>query len=175
MDIKQYIRNIPDYPKKGVMFRDLTTLWSDPRGFRRVVDELVQPYAGTTIDKVVGIESRGFVIGGAVAHQLSVGFVPVRKQGKLPWKTIGEEYSLEYGVDTLEIHEDAISAGEKVLIVDDLVATGGTVEAAVKLVRRTGGNVVGCSLIIDLPFLGGADKIRGLDVPVLTLCSFDGE
>jgi len=175
MDITKYIRNIPDYPKKGVMFRDVTTLWADPRGFRRVVDELVQPYAGTTIDKVVGIESRGFVIGGAVAHQLSVGFIPVRKKGKLPWKTIGEEYELEYGTDTLEIHQDAIAKGEKVLIVDDLVATGGTVEAAVKLVRRSGGNVVGCSLIIDLPFLGGADKIRALDVPVMTLCSFDGE
>ena len=175
MDIKEYIRNIPDYPKEGVMFRDLTTLWSNARGFRRVVDELVQPYAGTTIDKVVGIESRGFVVGGAVAHQLSVGFIPVRKQGKLPWKTIGEDYSLEYGVDRLEIHEDAIQPGEKVLIVDDLVATGGTVEAAIKLVRRAGGEVVGSSFIIDLPFLGGADRIRALDVPVMTLCAFDGE
>ena len=174
MDIKSLIRTIPDYPRKGVMFRDVTTLWQDAKGFRRVIDELVQPYAGTRIDKVVGIEARGFVIGGAVAHQLSVGFVPARKKGKLPWKSIGEDYDLEYGTDTLEVHEDAIHPDEHVLIVDDLIATGGTVEAAIRLVRALGGTVVGTSFIIDLPDLGGAQKVRDMGVPILTLTAFEG-
>ncbi|MDX5362468.1 MAG: adenine phosphoribosyltransferase [Alphaproteobacteria bacterium] len=174
MDIKSLIRTIPDYPKPGIMFRDVTSLWGDARGFRRVVDELVQPYAGTRIDKVAGIESRGFVIGGAVAHQLSIGFVPVRKKGKLPWKTLAEDYALEYGHDTLEMHVDSVKPGEQVLIVDDLIATGGTVEAAIKLVRRMEGVVVGCAFIVDLPDLGGRARVEALDVPVFALASYEG-
>ncbi|MFT6084259.1 MAG: adenine phosphoribosyltransferase, partial [Alphaproteobacteria bacterium] len=158
-DINDHIRTIPDYPKPGIQFRDVTSLWQNAQGFRRTVDALVSPYAGLRIDKVIGIEARGFVIGGAVAHQLSVGFVPARKKGKLPFHTVSQEYSLEYGTDELEIHTDAIEPDEQVLIVDDLIATGGTVQAAIDLVRRLKGNVVGCSFIIDLPDLGGSKKI----------------
>ena len=160
--------------KRGLCFRDVTSLWKDARGFRRTIDELVLPYAGIQIDKVIGIESRGFVVGGAVAHQLSVGFVPLRKKGKLPADVISEEYALEYGTDILEMHTDAITAGERVLIVDDLIATGGTIEAAIKLVRRAGGIVTGCSFIVDLPDLGGSSKIEKMGVPVICLTSFDG-
>lgn len=174
MDIKQSIRTIPNYPKPGIMFRDITTLLGDARAFRRAVDEMVQPYAGMRIDKVVGIEARGFILGGAVAHQLSAAFAPVRKKGKLPSKAIAQDYTLEYGVDVMEMHEDALKSGEQVLLVDDLVATGGTAEAAVKLIRRLGGHVVGASFIVDLPDLGGADKLRALDVSVQALCAFDG-
>ncbi len=173
-NIRDKIRTIADYPKPGIMFRDITTLLQDPRGFRKTVDELVQPYAGVRIDKVAAIEARGFILGGAVAHQLSLGFVPVRKKGKLPYRTIGQEYALEYGVDTMEMHVDAIRPGENVLIVDDLIATGGTAEAAVKLIRQAGGTVVGCSFIIDLPDLGGRKRLEKLGVPVLTLCQFEG-
>lgn len=172
--IKEKIRAIPDYPKPGIMFRDITTLLQDARGFRKTVDEMVQPLAGTRIDKVVGIEARGFILGGAIAHQLSIGFVPVRKRGKLPWKTKQQEYQLEYGTDAMEIHVDAIQSGENILIVDDLIATGGTAEAAIKLVRGHGGNVVGCSFIVDLPELGGRKKLEVLGVQVLSLCEFDG-
>jgi adenine phosphoribosyltransferase len=172
--IKEKIRAIPDYPKPGIMFRDITTLLQDARGFRKTVDEMVQPLAGTRIDKVVGIEARGFILGGAIAHQLSIGFVPVRKRGKLPWKTLSQEYQLEYGTDSMEVHVDAIQPNENILIVDDLIATGGTAEAAIKLIRAHKGNVVGCSFIVDLPELGGRKKLEALGVQVLSLCEFDG-
>ncbi len=174
MDFATTVRSIPDYPKKGIIFRDITTLLGNPRAFRRAVDELVQPYAGLRIDKVAGIEARGFILGGAVAHQLSVGFVPVRKKGKLPHTVIGEDYDLEYGTDRVEIHADAVAPGETVLVIDDLIATGGTALAAVKLIERAGANVVGCSFVIDLPDLGGADKLRALGKNVSTLVAFEG-
>ncbi len=175
MPIRSRIRTIPHYPVEGVMFRDITTLLQDPVGFRKTVDELVQPYAGRRIDKVLGIEARGFILGGAVAHQLSTGFVPVRKKGKLPWKTIGQDYELEYGADRVEIHIDAIAEGEEVLLIDDLIATGGTAEATIKLVEKTGGNIVGCSFVIDLPDLGGRARVEGLGYAVTALCAFEGE
>ncbi|MCG8493048.1 MAG: adenine phosphoribosyltransferase [Sneathiellales bacterium] len=175
MDITKYIRTIPNYPKEGVMFRDITTLWQDAAGLRTAIDQLVWPYAGVRIDKVAGIEARGFVLGGAIAHQLSVGFVPVRKKGKLPYNTIGEEYELEYGTDEVEIHEDAISEGENILIVDDLIATGGTAEAAIKLIRRAKGTIVGAAFVIDLPDLGGRNRIEDMGVNVRTLCEFEGD
>ncbi|MFZ0069631.1 MAG: adenine phosphoribosyltransferase, partial [Xanthobacteraceae bacterium] len=173
-DLKAAIRTIPDYPKPGILFRDITTLLGDARAFRRAVDELVQPWAGGKIDKVAGIEARGFILGGAVAHQVSAGFIPIRKKGKLPHKRVSIAYSLEYGLDEMEIHEDAVVKGERVIVVDDLVATGGTAEGAVKLLRQMGAQVLAACFIIDLPELGGADKIRNLDVPVRTLISFEG-
>ncbi|HWA90417.1 MAG TPA: adenine phosphoribosyltransferase [Rhizomicrobium sp.] len=174
MDFKTVIRTIPDYPKPGILFRDVTTLLANPRAFRRAVDEMVQPYAGLRVDKVAGIEARGFILGGAVAHQLSVGFVPIRKKGKLPHTVIGEDYDLEYGKDRVEIHVDAVSKGERVLVVDDLIATGGTCFAAIKLLERAGATVAGCSFVIDLPDLGGADKIRALGKDVHALVAFEG-
>ena len=174
MDLKTSIRTIPDYPKPGIMFRDITTLLGDARAFRRAVDELVQPFAGRKIDKVACIEARGFILGGAVAHQLSVGFVPLRKKGKLPHKTVSVEYALEYGVDTIEMHLDACAAGEKVMLIDDLIATGGTALAAVKLLQDAGAEVVAAAFVIDLPELGGADKLRAAGVPVSTLIAFEG-
>jgi len=174
MDIRDTIRSISDYPKPGILFRDITTLLGNPRAFRRVVDELVQPYAGVRIDKVAGIEARGFILGGAVAHQLSTAFLPVRKKGKLPWRTLRQEYALEYGTDAVEIHEDAIRPGDHVLIVDDLIATGGTAEATVKLVERAGGIVIGLSFVIDLPELGGAARIRATGKTLQALCAFEG-
>jgi adenine phosphoribosyltransferase len=173
-DLKAAIRTIPDYPKPGIMFRDITTLLGDARAFRRAVDELVQPWAGSKIDKVAGIEARGFILGGAVAHQVSAGFVPIRKKGKLPYRRVTIGYSLEYGVDEMEMHEDGVAKGERVILVDDLIATGGTAEGAVKLLRQLGANVLAACFIIDLPELGGADKLRKLDVPVRTLVSFEG-
>ncbi|MFN3348122.1 adenine phosphoribosyltransferase [Pseudorhodoplanes sp.] len=173
-DLKAAIRTIPDYPKTGIMFRDITTLLGSARAFRRAVDELVQPWAGSKIDKIAGIEARGFIVGGAIAHQLSAGFVPIRKKGKLPHKSVRVAYSLEYGIDEMEMHEDAVAQGERVILVDDLIATGGTAEGAVKLLRQMGAEVVAAVFIIDLPELGGADKLRGLDVPVRTLVSFEG-
>jgi adenine phosphoribosyltransferase len=173
-DLKAAIRTIPDYPKPGIMFRDITTLLGDARAFRRAVDELVQPWAGSKIDKVAGIEARGFILGGAVAHQISAGFVPIRKKGKLPYKAVSIGYSLEYGIDEMEIHEDGVLKGERVILVDDLVATGGTAEAACKLLQQIGANVLAACFIIDLPDLGGAEKIRKLGVPVRTLVSFEG-
>lgn len=174
MDLRKIIRTIPDYPKPGIMFRDVTTLLANARAFRRAIDELVQPLAGAKIDKVAGIEARGFILGGAIAHQLSVGFVPIRKKGKLPHKTIGERYALEYGVDEVEIHVDAVSPGEKVLLVDDLIATGGTATAAIRLIERAGGEVVLCSFVIDLPDLGGAAKLRQMGKEVAALVAFEG-
>jgi adenine phosphoribosyltransferase len=173
-DLKAAIRTIPDYPKPGIMFRDITTLLGDARAFRRAVDELVQPWAGSKVDKVAGIEARGFILGGAVAHQVSAGFVPIRKKGKLPHTTVRIAYSLEYGLDEMEMHADAIVSGERVILVDDLIATGGTAEGAVKLLRQQGAQVVAACFIIDLPELGGADKLRKLQVPVRTLISFEG-
>ena len=156
------------------MFRDITTLLGNARAFRRAVDELVQPWAGMKIDKVAGIEARGFILGGAVAHQVSAGFVPIRKKGKLPHKRVSIAYSLEYGLDEIEMHEDAVEKGDRVIVVDDLIATGGTAEGAVKLLRQLGAQVLACCFIIDLPDLGGAAKLRELDVPVRTLISFEG-
>lgn len=173
--IQDLIRSLPDYPKKGVIFRDITTLLQSPSGFRQAVDELVQPFAGIGINCVAGIEARGFILGGAVAHQLSVGFVAIRKKGKLPWQTMSVEYQLEYGSDEVEIHTDSLEADQKVLIIDDLIATGGTACAAVQLVRQAGAEVVGASFVIDLPDLGGSEKLATMDVPVRTLISFEGE
>ncbi|ODN71579.1 adenine phosphoribosyltransferase [Methylobrevis pamukkalensis] len=174
MQLADAIRTIPDHPKPGIMFRDITTLLGDARAFRRAVDELVQPWAGSKIDKVAGIEARGFIVGGAVAHQLSAGFVPIRKKGKLPHDTVSVAYSLEYGLDEIEIHRDAIAPGEKVILVDDLIATGGTALGAVELIRRLGGEVVAACFIIDLPDLGGAARLGDAGVPVRTLVSFSG-
>jgi adenine phosphoribosyltransferase len=173
-DLKESIRSIPDYPKPGIIFRDITTLLGDARAFRRAVDELVQPWAGMKIDKVAGIEARGFILGGAVAHQVSAGFVPIRKKGKLPHKRVSIAYSLEYGLDEMEMHEDAVEKSDRVILVDDLIATGGTAEGAVKLLRQLGAQVLAACFIIDLPDLGGADKLRRLDVPVRTLVAFEG-
>ena len=172
-DLKSSIRTIPDYPKPGIMFRDITTLLGNARAFRRAVDELVQPWAGMKIDKVAGMEARGFILGGAVAHQVSAGFIPIRKKGKLPHKRVSIAYSLEYGLDEMEMHEDAVVRGEKVILVDDLIATGGTAEGAVKLLQQQGAEVLAACFVIDLPELGGADKLRNLDVPVRTLVGFE--
>ena len=174
MTLQSSIRSIPDYPKPGIIFRDITTLLGNAQAFRRAVDELVQPYAGLKIDKIAGIEARGFILGGAVAHQLSAGFVPIRKKGKLPHETISIAYSLEYGVDSMEMHKDAVIKGEKVVLVDDLIATGGTAEAATKLLLSLGADVVAACFIIDLPDLGGRAKIEALGVKVRTLVAFDG-
>jgi adenine phosphoribosyltransferase len=173
-DLRSSIRTIPDYPKPGIMFRDITTLLGNARAFRRAVDELVQPWAGSKIDKVAGMEARGFILGGAVAHQVSAGFIPIRKKGKLPHKRVSIAYSLEYGLDEMEMHEDAVTRGDKVILVDDLIATGGTAEGAVKLLKQQGADVLAACFIIDLPELGGADKIRKLGVPVRTLIAFEG-
>jgi adenine phosphoribosyltransferase len=174
MDLKTAIRTIPDYPKAGIMFRDITTLLGDARAFRQAVDELVQPFAGQKIDKIAGIEARGFILGGAVAHQLSAGFIPLRKKGKLPHKTVSVEYALEYGTDTIEMHLDACAAGEKVMLIDDLIATGGTAMAALKLLKDAGAEIVAAGFVIDLPELGGAERLRGSGVPVSTLMAFEG-
>ncbi len=174
MNIKDIIRTIPDHPKPGIMFRDITTLLGNPRAFRTAVDQMVQPYAGIRIDKVAGIEARGFILGGAVAHQLSVGFVPIRKKGKLPWKTVRQDYQLEYGTDTMEAHADAFTPGENVLIVDDLIATGGTAFAAVKLIEALGAKAAGATFVIDLPELGGLQKLRALGIPADALVAFEG-
>ena len=173
-DLKATIRTIVNYPKPGIMFRDITTLLGSARAFRRAVDELVQPWAGAKIDKVAGIEARGFILGGAVAHQVSAGFIPIRKKGKLPHTTVRIAYSLEYGLDEMEMHADAVARGERIILVDDLIATGGTAEGAVKLLRNAGAEVLAACFIVDLPELGGAQKLRNLDVPVRTLVSFEG-
>ena len=174
MDLKTVIRTIPDYPKPGIMFRDITTLLGDARAFRRCVDELLQPFAGKKIDKVAGIEARGFILGGAVAHQLSAGFVPLRKKGKLPHQTRAVEYALEYGRDSMEMHLDAVREGEKVMLVDDLIATGGTALAAVQLLREAGAEIMAAAFVVDLPELGGAARLKAAGVPVSTLVAFEG-
>ena len=168
------IRTIPDYPKPGILFRDVTTLLSNADAFRAAVDGLVAPYAGARVDQVAGIEARGFILGGALSHQLGAGFVPIRKKGKLPHATIRVAYSLEYGVDEMEMHRDAIRPGERVLLTDDLIATGGTAEGAVKLLRELGAEIVAACFVIDLPDLGGRRKLESLGVEVRTLVEFAG-
>ncbi len=179
MDIvRNAIRTIPDFPKPGILFRDVTTLFGDARAFRTTIDSLLQPWigegAGERIDKVAALEARGFILGGAIAHQLSVGFVPIRKSGKLPGPRSSEAYTLEYGEATMELHDGAVLPGERVLLVDDLIATGGTCEAGVRLLRRAGAELVGCGFIIDLPELGGRGRIEALGVPVHVLVEFEG-
>jgi len=169
------IRTIPDYPKPGILFRDITTLLGNPKAFRRAIDELVHPYAGNKVDQVAGIEARGFILGGAIAHQLSAGFIPIRKKGKLPYDTVRVAYSLEYGLDEMEMHKDAVSSGETVILVDDLIATGGTAEGAIKLLRGMGAEIVAACFVIDLPDLGGRKKLEDLGVTVRTLVEFEGD
>lgn len=172
--VKDYIRTIVDFPHEGILFRDVTTLFADPRGFRMAIDQLLSPYAGMRIDKVTGLEARGFILGGAVAHQLSTGFVPIRKKGKLPGRTIAQDYKLEYGEAVVEVHDDAFLPGEKVLLVDDLLATGGTAEAGIKLIERLGAEVVACAFVVDLPDLGGRAKLEAMGMDVHALCAFEG-
>ncbi len=174
MTIKSKIRTIPHYPRQGIMFRDITTLLKDPVGLRMMIDELVSRYRGMKIDKVAGIESRGFILGAPVAVALGVGFVPIRKKGKLPAETVGHDYTLEYGVDRIEIHVDAIRQGERILLIDDLIATGGTAEAAVSLIRKLGGSIVECAFAIDLPDIGGAQRLKQHGVEVFSLTAFEG-
>ncbi len=174
MPLRAAIRTIPDYQKEGILFRDITTLLGDARAFRKAVDELVQPWAGAKIEKVAGMEARGFILGGAVAHQLSSGFIPIRKKGKLPHETVSVAYELEYGTDEMEMHVDAVEQGERVILVDDLIATGGTAAGAIRLLQKMGAEVIAACFVIDLPDLGGAKKIESLGVPVRTLVSFEG-
>jgi adenine phosphoribosyltransferase len=174
MNLAQAIRTIPDYPKKGIMFRDITTLLGDAEAFRHAVDALVDPFRGAGITKVAGIEARGFILGGAIAHQLKAGFIPLRKRGKLPGETYSVEYALEYGTDAMEMHRDALIEGDRTMMVDDLIATGGTAMAAVELLRRGGADVVAAGFVIDLPDLGGAAKLAAAKVPVSTLIAFPG-
>jgi len=173
--VQDYIRTIPDFPHEGIMFRDVTTLFADPRGFRLAIDQLLHPFIGQKIDRVVGLEARGFILGGAIAHQLSLGFVPIRKKGKLPGKTIEQAYVLEYGEAVMEVHEDALQPGERVLLVDDLLATGGTAEAGIKLIEKMGASVMGCAFVIDLPDIGGRAKLEAMGMDVHALCAFEGE
>lgn len=175
MPIKSLIRTVPHYPKQGIQFRDITTLLKDPIGFRMVVDALAQHYASQHIDKIAGIEARGFIIGAALAYKLGVGFVPIRKSGKLPAETIGHDYALEYGADRVEIHTDAIAQGEQVLLVDDLIATGGTAEAAAALIQKLGGVVMGSAFVINLPDLGGSKRLAESDLKPFSLCEFEGD
>ncbi|MEO0387956.1 MAG: adenine phosphoribosyltransferase [Pseudomonadota bacterium] len=172
--VKDYIRTIPDFPHAGIQFRDVTTLFLDPRGFRIAIDQMLHPYAGRRIDKVAGLEARGFILGGAIAHQLSIGFVPIRKKGKLPGETVEQSYQLEYGEAVMELHTDAIEPGETVLLVDDLLATGGTAEAGIRLIERLGGEVISTAFVIDLPELGGRQRLQALGFEVHALCAFDG-
>lgn len=175
MDLKGLIRNIPDYPKEGIMFRDITTLLADPKGLRATIDELIWPFLNGNIDYVAGIEARGFILGGAVARELGLGFVPIRKKGKLPWKTIGKDYTLEYGVDTVEIHADAISEGDRILLIDDLIATGGTANAAIDLIKEVGGEMVAAAFVVDLPDLGGSALLREKGVNIHALLEYEGD
>lgn len=175
MPIASRIRNIPNYPKQGIMFRDVTTLLKDPVGLRITINELVNRYSGLKIDKVAGIEARGFIVGAPLAYMLGVGFVPIRKKGKLPAETVSQEYALEYGTDVIEIHRDGILEGDRVLLVDDLIATGGTAEAAVALIQVLGGDVVECGFVVDLPELGGRCRLERMGQKVFALCEFIGE
>lgn len=173
-EIKDFIRTIPDFPHEGIMFRDVTTLFGDPVGLRLTIDALVTRYRDADVTKVAALEARGFILGGAVAHALGLGFVPIRKKGKLPGATIEQSYALEYGEAVMELHDDALEAGDKVLLLDDLIATGGTAEAGIKLIERLGGEVTHAGFVIDLPDLGGLDKIRALGPEVHVLCAFEG-
>ena len=173
MDIKEKIRTVPHWPIEGVMFRDITTLMQDPAAFRETCDRFYDGYKEKNIDKIVGIDARGFIFGAVVAYRLNVGFVPVRKKGKLPPETISQDYALEYGTNTVEMSEHALEKGEKVVIVDDLIATGGTIYAATQLVEKLGGEVVECAFIVELPDLKGRDKISGYNI--FTLTEFEGE
>ena len=175
MPIKSRIRTIPHYPKPNIMFRDITSLLQDPIGFRITIDELVRRYADMEIDKVIGIEARGFIVGAPLAYALGKGFVPIRKKGKLPAETIGHDYELEYGTDRIEIHTDAITPGERVLLVDDLLATGGTAEAATRLIEKIGGKIVECCFVIDLPDIGGRKRLEKQGYSVFALCEFEGD
>jgi len=174
MPIKKLIRTIPDYPKPGIMFRDITTLIKDPIGLNLVVKGFCEHYAGIKIDKIAGIEARGFIIGAPIAYHLGLGFIPIRKKGKLPAQTIGCDYALEYGTDRIEIHADAILEGERILLVDDLIATGGTAEAAVTLIKKSGGFIEECAFVVDLPELGGKERLKLMGVNVFALTEFDG-
>ena len=173
-EFKASIRTIPDYPRPGIQFRDITTLLGHATMFARAVDELVRPWTGASVDRVAGIEARGFILGGAIAHQLAAGFVPIRKKGKLPHETVRVAYSLEYGLDEIEMHRDGVAHGERIILVDDLIATGGTAEAAVKLLRSLGAHILAACFVIDLPDLGGSRRLEALDVPVRTLVAFQG-
>lgn len=173
--VKDYIRTIVDFPQEGIMFRDVTTLFADPRGLRMAVDQMLHPYMGQQIDCVAGLEARGFILGGAIAHQLGTGFVPIRKKGKLPATTISESYTLEYGEAVIEMHDDAIQPGQRVLLVDDLLATGGTAEAGIKLIERSGGEIMGCAFVIDLPDIGGRARLEKMGMEVHAICSFEGD
>ncbi len=175
MSIKDYIRTVPDYPKPGIQFRDVTSLLEDARGLRMAVDAIAQRYTGLRVDRVAGIEARGFIFGTAVAYQLGVGFVPIRKRGKLPGEVVGIDYALEYGEDRIEMHTDAIGPGDKVLLVDDLIATGGTAEAAIKLIQSVEGEIIECCFVIDLPDLGGVERLKKLGCDSFALCQFDGD
>lgn len=175
MPIKSRIRTIPHYPKPNIMFRDITSLLKDPIGFKITINELVRRYADMKIDKVMGIEARGFIVGAPLAYALGKGFVPIRKKGKLPAETIGQDYELEYGTDRIEIHADAITPGERVLLVDDLIATGGTAEAATRLIKKIGGEIVECCFVIDLPDIGGRKRLEKQGYSVFALCEFEGE
>ena len=175
MTIKSLIRTIPHYPKPNIMFRDITSLLKDPIGFRITINELVRRYADMEIDKVIGIEARGFIVGAPLAYALGKGFVPIRKKGKLPAETIGHDYELEYGADRIEIHADSITPGERVLLVDDLIATGGTAEAATRLIEKIGGKIVECCFVIDLPDIGGRKRLEKQGYSVFALCEFEGD
>ena len=172
--VKDYIRTIPDFPHRGILFRDVTTLFADPRGLRLAIDQMLEPHVGQKIDTVVGLEARGFILGGAIAHQLSAGFVPIRKKGKLPGTTIRQAYTLEYGEAIVELHDDAVQAGERILLVDDLLATGGTAAAGIKLLERLGAEIVSCAFIVELPDLGGRPKLEAMGMDLHAICAFDG-
>ncbi|MFH1237379.1 MAG: adenine phosphoribosyltransferase [Candidatus Aenigmatarchaeota archaeon] len=173
VDLRSKIRTVPDFPKKGIMFKDITTLLQDAAAFHCSVKQMMSHFVGRRIDKVVSAESRGFILGSAIAYELHAGFVPLRKPGKLPWKKLREEFDTEYSKDAFEIHEDAIKKGESILIVDDLLATGGTLDAATKLVERLGGNVAGISILIELGFLKGRERLKGYDV--FSVVNYDAE
>ena len=173
--LTDYIRTIPDFPVPGVLFRDVTTLFAHPEAFRRAVDELCAPHEGSALEMVVAMDARGFILGGAVAYKLGLGFVPIRKKGKLPGKTVVESYKLEYGEAVVEIHDDAFHAGTRVLLIDDLLATGGTAVAGIKLIERLGGQIVAASFVVNLPDLGGEQRLREMGIEIHTLCAFEGD
>ena len=173
--VEDYVRSIPDFPEKGVIFRDITTVIQDPEGFRLAINEMKDLLKGLDFDMIAGAESRGFIFGAPLAYAMGKGFVLIRKKGKLPAATIGEDYDMEYGTSTIEVHTDAISPGNRILLIDDLIATGGTAEAAVKLIRKCGGEVVECAFLVNLPELGGNERLREIGCPTFSLCAFDGE